>query len=81
MDSIEDIDVIEDIVNNDMVRYKKKGWGLLVAIAITVAFFSVGPILGILYKKWQANNNGLLLWDGLITMEMKVIKQLGLDYT
>jgi len=41
MDSIEDIDVIEDIVNNDMVRYKKKGWGLLVAIAITVAFFSV----------------------------------------
>ena len=34
---------LDDIIQNDKVRYERKGYGLVAASAIAISFFYLGP--------------------------------------
>jgi hypothetical protein len=34
---------LKEMVNNDQVRYQKKGYGIVIAVLLTIAFFAGAP--------------------------------------
>ena len=37
---------LEDIVDNDIIRYQRKGYGLITATSLWLVFFFVFPVIG-----------------------------------